>query len=382
MTSPLTRAVLLATLATIGCKSDNRFESLVEYHEELENDHGKWLSMDTAPDGRVAVAYYDATQGALGFALGDETKVGDALWWEYEQVDGYPDSGGLDSGDRGEYASMKVVDDGTVWVAYRDVGNKTLRAAIRVGGIWESMLADAGTGAAPDAGHFASLALNADGLPVVAHQEAGKGVLRVTRYDGSAWSAETVWEGEAYGESDAEDYRAANVGKYARIHIHDGVEYIAFYNAAQQRLELLEGFAGAYTHSVVYDGSDAGAWPSIWTDGAELIIAFQDIENQDLVVAKRAGSEFTVEIADAGEFVGSDTEIFFKGGVLNVLYFDGHENDMKHAVQGSDGVWKLDALAGEGKAVGFHNEIVKNGAGNWWAASYDYTNKKIFAKKL
>ena len=51
-----------------GC-SCNDYDLLpFQGYEELENDHGQWLSMDISPDNRLAVAYFDRTFGALGFA--------------------------------------------------------------------------------------------------------------------------------------------------------------------------------------------------------------------------------------------------------------------------------------------------------------------------
>ena len=76
-----------------------------------------------------------------------------------------------------------------------------------------------------------------------------------------------------------------------------------------------------------------------------------------------------------------DTEVFLKDGELNVVYFDGKTNDMKLASL-EEGSWSAQTIAGEDHAVGFHNEVVQDLNGNWWAASYDYTNRKIFTRWL
>jgi len=39
-------------------------------------------------------------------------------------------------------------------------------------------------------------------------------------------------------------------------------------------------------------------------------------------------------------------------------------------------------LAGDARAVGFHNEVVQDGAGRWWTGSYDYTNRKPYIRPL
>ena len=124
------------------------------------------------PDGSPALAYYDNTRGAIGFAIGVVADDGSASW-THEEVDGYISDQGLDVGDRGKYAAMRVNDAGEVWAAYYDVGNKALRYALRsaADGTWTSGLADSGGGATPNAGLFAHMALDASGFPVIAHHD-------------------------------------------------------------------------------------------------------------------------------------------------------------------------------------------------------------------
>src|SRR5690606_9765668 len=146
--------------------------------------------------------------------------------------------------------------DGRVWVSYYDSDNKVLKAAYRDGKVWTTEVADAGSGLSPEVGQWTSLALNADGLPVVAHQDVKSGDLRLARRDASgAWTAETVFEGEPSGE------RPAAAGMHARLLIHDGVEHIAFYDGAAGDLHLLEGGNGTYIHTVVATAGDSGQWP-------------------------------------------------------------------------------------------------------------------------
>ena len=59
--------ILLAT----GCSCNEYDLTPFQGYEELEDDHGQWLSMKVSPDNRLAVAYFDRTFGALGFALGE-----------------------------------------------------------------------------------------------------------------------------------------------------------------------------------------------------------------------------------------------------------------------------------------------------------------------
>jgi hypothetical protein len=119
-----------------------------------------------------------------------------------------------------------------------------------------------------------------------------------------------------------------------------------------------------------------GQWPSILLDSGTVNIAFHDVGNQDLVVATRTGGGFELEVADAGNFVGADTEIHKRAGNLAVLYFDGQDNDMKLATK-NGAVWVTETLGDPDRAVGFHNEVVRVGAA-WYAGSYDFTNRQVF----
>ena len=252
--------------------------------------------MDVAPDGeRLVIGYYDREQDAVGFAVG--TIGSEGITWAHEQVDGYQDpNSGLDSGDRGKFTSMKVAPDGTVWMAYYDADFKSLRYAHRIGGNilggtpdWVTGEVDAGTGGIPRAGEWASLDLDADGNPVIAYHDEGEGTLKVARLaadqiegednEGYEWTITEVQRGQAWTSTVPDELgefptREAKVGQYARLHIEDGVEYIAYYDAAQQRLGLLEGTDGSFNQTFVSDeGLNMGQWPSILIESGTLRIA-------------------------------------------------------------------------------------------------------------
>ena len=376
------QAIIFAPLlVAAGCSCNNEYEfpkansSVVEAPENF----GSWLSLDAAPDGnRITMTYYDRDDGALGFAVG--TPNGDGtVSWDHEQVDGYKGDDGLDRSDRGMYSSHKVAPDGTIWVAYHDIVNGGLYYGHRLGPHnWETDLVDAGNG------HWASLALNADGLPVIAHQDADEGTLRVSRFDGTDWSTEEAWSGQpqevATDSGLATEMVTANVGSYARILIEGDTEYIAFYDKAWGTLDLLEGNAGAYVHTVVDETGDAGQWPSMWLTDDTLQIAYHDVMNQDLVLGTRSGASWSREVIDAGEYVGADSEIFEMNGELAIVYFDGFNNDMKLG-EHAGATWTTKRISGNTSAVGFHNEVVQVGQ-TTWLGSYDFTAQTPHMKRI
>lgn len=371
----LVRTVLLAGsgLVLVGCGCNQEHQFLPSHQPDpLAADHGQWLSMDVAPNGDLAVTYYDRDASGIGFARG-EIQDDLSVWWFHEKVDGYPDSEGVNPGERGKFTSMEVAPDGVVWASYYDAVNGALRVAKRTGDTWETEPADGGSGPSPHVGMWTSLALDAEGNPVIAHFDKAEGSLRVARRSADgAWSAQEARPGVS---------PEAGAGSFARLFIDGSTEYIVYYDAATGSVDLLEGFADAYSHEVIYDQGDVGQWPSLWKDGDSLHVAFHAVDTQDLMLATREGTGgWDVQVVDDAEYVGADTEVFVRDGRVHIVYFDGYENDMKLAVETDEG-WDIQVLGGEGVAVGYHNEVAFDGT-RWWVASYNYTNRDIFVRPL
>ncbi|MBT3224597.1 MAG: hypothetical protein HN348_36480, partial [Proteobacteria bacterium] len=104
-----TRLLIFSSIAVYAagcsCNQDYAFTKTEIPSYTAPQDLGSWLSMDVAPDGRrLVVAYYDREQTALGFAVGEPQEDGTVVW-EHEHVDGYPDSEGMDTEDKGKFAS-------------------------------------------------------------------------------------------------------------------------------------------------------------------------------------------------------------------------------------------------------------------------------------
>ena len=389
LNSPVRLGALLAVAAMLpnlagckGCKeaTDKAVTDSVPVvePEPFTNDWGQWLSMGVMPDGSPAAASYDRTQGGLVFAMA--TLEAGVPTWSFEKVDGYPDDDGLDSGDRGTYTSMGINQDGTVWVSYYDEKIHTLRYSTRdVDGIWSSAVADVGEGATPNAGLFTSLALDGQGLPVIAHHDEGKGRLRVVHYADGAFSGEVVDSGEDLSTDTGTV--AADVGEFAKLRIAGGKEYIAYYDRAAGALKLAVGTKGSYETEVVDDSADVGQWPDLLIeDDGTVHITYQDVDNQDLKYAVGTPGSWTISTIDDGDYVGADSALFMNGSYPAVLYFDGRDNDVKIGQRGADS-WSLDTVAGSDAALGYHNEVITAG-GVRYAGCYDYTNRTIWFSEL
>jgi hypothetical protein len=382
-----TVAVVLGT-AGLGCRSDINIVSKAPQAEETEvvveeftHDWGQWLSMGVLPDGRPVAAFYDATMGALGFAIATIDADG-GIRWSYEEPDGYPDSGGLDPGNRGKYVDLVVAPDGDVWVAYQDVSGESLRFARRyyLSGVWEVGSADPVDDSASVSGLFASIALDGSDSPVVAHYDSGLGHLRVAHWDGAGFSGAVVDEGTAPEVGEGEEPAEANVGLFPNIQILNGTEYIAYYDQANGDLLMATGTAGSYTVSTVASEGDVGAWPDMVVDSGGVHIAYHDVGNQDLVYAVGTPGSWSTEVVDDGNYVGADSDLLLSGSNPRIAYFDGYNNDMKLATRVGDN-WSIETKAGADGALGFFNELVETG-GRVYAGCYDYTTRSVWFSAL
>ncbi len=375
--------LLIGLTGCKGCQSENAITAQnVDTGEVFDNDWGKWLSMDTTLDGSPAIAYYDETAGAVGFAVANIREDGTVGWYR-EEVDGYINEDGFDSGDRGKYAAMQIAADGTVWIVYQDVALHTLRYAMRdLEGNWTSDVADIGGGSSPDAGYFASLALDGEGNPVAVHYDQGKGNLRIARWIGGSFTGEVLAEGEDYTPTDTgAETVEANVGEFAKILITGGIEYVAYYDRAAGDLKLSWGTAGAHSIETIDTDGDVGQWPDLLIDSGTIHIAYHDVTNQDLRYAWGEPGGWSTTVVDDDEYVGADTDIFLKDGAPAIAYFDGRNNNMKMAWQ-SGGEWMTDTVVGADGALGFFNEVVVNDAGESFAACYNYTDHTLWFSAL
>jgi len=341
------------------------------------NDWGLWLSAGVMSDGSPALAYYDATAKAAGFALGTVNADG-TVAWTHEQPDGYPDADGLDPGDRGKYTSLAIAANDEVWISYRDNQNKTLRYARRnAAGLWTNGVADPCAGPTPDCGLFSSIALDSGGNPVIAHYDAVGKHLRVARWNGSAFSAVVADEGVA---PEGVEGAVADVGQFPRIRILNGVEYISYYDVANGDLKLATGAAGAYTVETVDAEGDVGAWSDLQIVDGVIHVSYHDIGNEDLKYASGAPGGFVTEVVDNGQTVGADTALIVNSGAPQILYHDGRNNDLRRAYKSAE-LWQSDRVTGEQGALGFHNEVISAG-GQLWAASYNYTDRALWFSTL
>ena len=364
-----------------GCQENQILDQgkLQDTADVFSNDWGRWLDMTTLNDA-PAVVYYDTTRGALGLATG--TISGSDVFWSHQEIDGYPNEQGLDEGDRGLYASIEIDSTDTIWVAYYDVGLKNLRYATKSSDSteWTRAVADSGTGNSPNVGLFADLTLDDNEYPVIAHYDEARNTLRVSHWDGSAFSSEIVDEGESVSVDESTTIDA-DVGKFPSIAIFNGTEYISYYDVASGSLKLATGTTGNYSIEVIDDTVNAGQWPSIQLYNETIYVTYHDVENNQLKIAYGLPGSFTIETIDQGEALGADTELLITSAAMYVAYHDGYNNDIKLATKTGEDDWTVATLDGAEDALGFHNELIElNGV--VYAACYNYTEQTVWFQQI
>lgn len=379
--------LLGVTVTQVGCKGckDEETEVKPTVTDPGEpHDIGSWLSMRVTVDGHPAIAYYDRTSDALGYAEG--TLGGSGVTWVSEEVDSYPSESGMNPGDAGKYASLGFAPDGSAWIVYQDVSNGTLKYAHKEAdtndGAWTVGIADTGSGAKSDAGYWASLAFDKSGNPVAVHYDKGSQALRLARWDGSAFKGMVIDEGTDYVPADTgADTVSANVGEYAKILVDGDVEYIAYYDRANGDLKLATGSGSTFSVATI-DGAagDVGMWPDLAVSGSDLYVAYQDVTTQNLRLAVGSGSSFTSELVDTAAYTGADTVLWVDGSSPGILYFDGVNNDQKLARKNGS-TWEIETVTGNESARGYHNESVVVD-GKRYSACYDYTTREVWFAEL
>jgi hypothetical protein len=187
-------------------------------------------------DGEPAIAYYDATNDELRFAHRSGGVWSDVL------VDADGDGTATDVG---RYPSLAVLANGEPVVAYYDGTNQELRFAERSGGVWSDVLVDAdGDGTSTDVGSYPSLAVLASGEPAVAYYDGTNRELRFAQRSGGVWSDVLV---DADGDSTSD-----NVGHYpGLIELATGLG-ISYIDETNHELRFARHSDGTWTDELVF----------------------------------------------------------------------------------------------------------------------------------
>ena len=240
---------------------------------------GRFNSIAIGTDGFPVVSYYDLPNGNL--------KV---LHCNDRLCDGTDDTTSLvaSTGDVGQWTSLAIGKDGNPVIAFYDVTNKALKVARcndkACAGENETISTVDGVG---EAGEFASLAIGADGNPVIAYYKRSTGDLRVAKCNDPACTGGNEKRSTVASEGDVGQWASLAVGL-------DGRPAIAFYDAtpAAQDLRLARcndaACAGSNERIATLDGAgSAGQFAAlaIGVDGIP-VVAYLDGTTGQIEVAR------------------------------------------------------------------------------------------------
>ncbi|MCO4773330.1 MAG: hypothetical protein KDA24_25075 [Deltaproteobacteria bacterium] len=377
----LSSTILGATLAlsaafTPGC-SDCNGEPIIDEPitsapddddtEAPQYNRGYYLDMALDSEGRPWLAFRDGERGILQVARGaGDPAVFDTVW----DVDGQPDtSGPIPSGgfEGGYYASIVIDANNQPHVAHWNQEDGGLRYATLVGDAWEAE--DVETG---EVGQFTDIVL-VDGAPLISYYDYGSGALKVARKGATGWQDETVDEGDVGPDAVAAELEAADVGLYTNLFVDGSTVWLAYYDRANGDLKVASGGFGSWSIEGTFGSEiDAGTWPTLTSDGGSVYVAFQNLSSHTLWWGTVTGGGILTEVIDEGAFTGADSSIVWDGGNAVIVYQDSQNNDAKIAVQDGAGGWTLSTHMADG-AVGFHNSLEMDSSGrlNW--SCFDHT---------
>ena len=238
-------------------------------------DVGTFTSLAIGADGVPVVSYYDVTNGDLKVAhCGNAAcSAGNTL----TAVDS--------TGDVGRYTSIAIGADGFPVVSYFDLANAHLKVAHCTNAQCSSFDTPTTVDGAANVGVHTSIAIGTDGFPVVSYfKSTSPGGLKVAHCSNascSSYDAPTTVDG------------AATYGGYSSIAVGtDGFPVVSYYDTINSELKVAEctnvSCSSSDTPTIVdVDGvDDVGRYTSlaIGTDGFP-VVSYYDYSNQRVKVA-------------------------------------------------------------------------------------------------
>ena len=180
-------------------------------------------SIAAGSDGLPVISYYDLTAQALKFARCAATNC--ATGATIVTLDD-------NAGSVGDYSDIAIGVDGFPLISYQDTTSGSLKLA-KCGNLAcsTSVLLTLDDPANSIAGAYTSIAIGADGVPVIAHHDPTAGSLKVTRCGNSACSGPAT--------TTTVDDPVHRVGRHASLAIGaDGLPVIAYQDVDAEALEV------------------------------------------------------------------------------------------------------------------------------------------------
>jgi hypothetical protein len=282
--------------------------------DDPANNVGSYTSIAIGADGRPVISHLDATASALRV-----TKCGNA------QCTAFNDSYLVDdpSNAVGQYTSIAIGADGLPVISYRDVTAGALRVAKCIDAACSPSVSHVVTTVHDpinSVGWYSSIAVPPDGLPVIAHQDATAGALLVTKCSNGACTASTTAVVNPFG----------NEGSFASMPIGvDGFPVISHHNATFNTLLVTKcanaTCTTAATRTVDQPGYAVGSHTSlaIGADGLPIVSHFSTTGRLRVTHCGNAacGAGNVSTTVDDAVFVGGFTSIAIGHDGLPVISY-------------------------------------------------------------
>ena len=342
---------------------------------DSEGQVGKYTSTTIGTDGLPVISYYDATNGNLKVA-----HCGNA-----------PCSFGntittvSSIGDVGHFTSIAIGTDGLPVISFYDATNGNLKVAHCGNAPCSSGNTITTVSSIGDVGHFTSIAIGTDGLPVISFYDATNGNLKVAHCGNAPCSS-----GNTVSTVDS----AGDVGKYTSIAIGtDGLPVISYYDITNFQLKVAKcgnAACSAGNTEFIVDSLGNTGWHTAITIGLDglPVIAYWEGGGADLWIAKcgdaacSAGNTLTkIDTDNAGYFnsisIGPD-------GLPIISYYAGSPNNcLKVAKCGNAACSAGNTITtvDSGGEVGQFTSITIGTDGLPVIAYYDVTNEDLKVAK-
>jgi uncharacterized repeat protein (TIGR01451 family) len=242
-------------------------------------------------------------------------------------------------------------------------------------------------GAGDNVGSYTSLALDANGYPVISYYDISNGDLKVTHCNdpdciGNDESIVTV------------DGVGVNVGQYTSLALDtNGYPVISYYDADNDDLKLAHCTDANCTAANIVTVDDGGPLPlndnvgqytSLALDANGYpVISYYDADNDDLKLAHCTNANCTaanIVVVDAPGNVGRFTSLVLDGGNPVISYYADTNGNMKVARCNDpvcDGVGESIEIVDALDNTGFTTSVALDGAGNPIISYYDTTSDDL-----